>query len=169
MLGEVQKPGVYIFKNPPTLIEAVEKAGGLKENAPLDQGVFSEIVETGALINVVKENSIIPPTPPLAKGGEGGIFEKEGSRETNQNVIKIKLGRMNASKLLVFSIPLDLNRVSAEDLCLVPGIGESLAREIVTYRERRKRFQSVDELRNVRGIGDKKWKQFRGFFVANGK
>ncbi|MDO9350998.1 MAG: helix-hairpin-helix domain-containing protein, partial [Deltaproteobacteria bacterium] len=33
-----------------------------------------------------------------------------------------------------------------EDLCLIPGIGESLAREIITYRERRKRFRSVEEL-----------------------
>ena len=173
VLGEVKKPGVYIFKDPPTLIEAVEKAGGLKENAPLDQGVFSEIVETGALINVVKENSIIPPTPPLTKsvrleaeGGEGGIFEKEGSRDTTQNVIKIKLGRMNASKLLAFSIPLDLNRVSVEDLCLIPGIGESLAREIVTTREKKRRFRSIEELKSIKGIGEKKFDSLKSFFIV---
>ena len=73
---------------------------------------------------------------------------------------------MEANKLLVFSIPLDLNRASVEDLCLIPGIGESLAREIVTYRERRKRFRSVDELKNVKGFGEKKWKEFREFFVV---
>jgi competence protein ComEA len=105
--GEVQKPGVYIFKNPPTLIEAVEKAGGSKDSARFDGAQSSEVLETGTLLNVSKE----PPRD-----------------------VKIRLGRMEARKLLAFSIPLDLNRVSAEDLCLIPGIGESLAREIVTCR-----------------------------------
>ena len=71
---------------------------------------------------------------------------------------------MEARKLLVFSIPLDLNRVSVEDLCLIPGIGESLAKEIVSYREKRKGFRSVDDLKNVKGIGEKKWKEVKKYF-----
>jgi competence protein ComEA len=53
-----------------------------------------------------------------------------------------------------------------EDLCLIPGIGESLAKEIVSYRERRKGFRSVEELKNVKGIGEKKWKAFTEFLVV---
>ena len=139
VLGEVQNPGVYIFKNPPTLVEAVKKAGAFKESARFGGAQSSEGLKTGTLLNVSKESP------------------KE---------VKITLGRMEARKLLAFSIPLDLNRVSVEDLCLIPGIGESLAREIVTYRERRRGFRSVDELKNVKGIGDKKWKEFKNFFVV---
>jgi competence protein ComEA len=90
------------------------------------------------------------------KGGHGGIKQED---------LKIKISRMAANKLLVFSIPLDLNRVSMEDLCLIPGIGESLAQEIITYRERRKGFRSVEELKNARGIGGKKYKNLKGFFI----
>jgi len=165
-LGEVRKPGVYIFKNPPTLIEAVEKAGGFKENVPLDRGPSSEIMKTGTLINVVREPNAISPYPPLEKGGAGGIFKKGGSRGIIQDVIRIKLGRMDANKLLTFSIPLDLNRVSVEDLCLIPGIGESLAREIVTYREKRKGFHSVEELINIKGIEKKKNQSLKTFFTV---
>ena len=136
--GEVRSPGVYLFQNPPTLIEAIEKAGGLKETAQFDTALSSEILETGTLLAV----------------------EKGKAQE-----IKIKLGRMDANKLLVFSIPLDLNRVSMEDLCLVPGMGESLAQEIITYRERRKGFRSVEELKNVRGIGEKKFQSFKTIFT----
>jgi competence protein ComEA len=139
ILGEVQKPGVYIFKNPPTLIEAVDKAGGLKEPARFSGAQSSEVLETGTSLNVSKESP------------------KE---------VKITWGRMEAPKLLALSIPLDLNRVSAEDLCLIPGIGESLAREIVSCRERRKAFRSVEELKNVKGIGEKKWKEFNKFLVV---
>ncbi len=76
------------------------------------------------------------------------------------------LGRMEAKKLLVFSIPLNLNRVSVEDLCLVPGVGEPLAREIVTYRDRRKGFRSVEELKNVKGIGETKMDAIRNYFTV---
>jgi len=72
---------------------------------------------------------------------------------------------MEARNLLVFSIPLDLNRVPVEDLCLIPGIGESLAREIVTYREKTGGFRAVEELKNVKGIGEKKWENFKPFFT----
>jgi competence protein ComEA len=73
---------------------------------------------------------------------------------------------MEAEKLLVFSIPLNLNRVSVEDLCLIPGIGEPLAREIVTYRDRKKGFRSVEELKNIKGFGETKMDAVRNYFTV---
>jgi competence ComEA-like helix-hairpin-helix protein len=105
----------------------------------------------------MKESSQIPPHPPLIKGGLGGIRQEE---------LKIRIGRMAASKLLVFSIPLDLNQASAEDLCLIPGIGDSLAQEITAYRERRRGFRSVEELKNVRGVGGRKYETFKKFLAV---
>ena len=138
VLGEVRNPGIHLFQNPPTLREVIEKAGGLKEPAQFDTSSSSEILETGTLVAV----------------------EKEKTQE-----IKIRLGRMAANKLLVFSIPLDLNQVSLEDLCLIPGIGESIAQEIIAYRERRRGFRSVEELKKVKGIGEKKFKSIETFFA----
>jgi competence protein ComEA len=155
--GEVLNPGIYLFQNPPTLREVVAKAGGLRETAQLDTPSSSEILETGTLLTVGKETPQIPPSPPFLKGGLGGI---------NHDGIKIRIGRMAANKLLVFSIPLDLNRVSIEDLCLVPGIGESLGRKIITYRERRRGFRSVEELKNVNGVGEKKFQSFKPYFTV---
>jgi competence protein ComEA len=138
--GEVRSPGIYIFQNPPTLKEVIEKAGGLKGPAEFDPTLSTEILETGTLLNITQKSS---------------------------QEIKIKMERMASNKLLVFSIPLDLNRVSLEDLCLIPGIGESLAQEIITYRERRRGFRSIEELKNVKGIGEKKWKDFKKFFTVH--
>jgi competence ComEA-like helix-hairpin-helix protein len=172
VLGEVQNPGIQIFHHSPTLRESIEKAGGLKDAALFDVGSSSETLETGTLLNVAKESSVIsafPPHPsPLPHGeraqGEGPLVKGEHAG-IKQDVIKIRIGRMEARKLLVFSIPLDLNRITVEDFCLIPGIGESLAREIVTYRERRKGFRSVEELKNVKGIGEKKYQTFKLFFI----
>jgi len=76
------------------------------------------------------------------------------------------LGTMEARKLLVFSLPLDLNRATSEDLCLVPGVGESLANEVVAYRERRGSFRSIEELKHVKGIGDKKYLTLKPFLTV---
>lgn len=138
VLGEVRKPGIYIFQHSPTLKEAIEKAGGLKKPGLLDKDSFSESLKTGTLLNVRKES---------------------------QWEVRIKIETMEAHKLIVFSLPLDLNRVSAEDLCLIPGVGESLAKEIMTYREKRKGFRSVEELKNVKGIGENKYQSFKTFFI----
>ena len=49
--------------------------------------------------------------------------------------------------------PLDLNLASQDDLERLPGIGRGLAARIVDSRARRGTFESVDDLRRVRGIG----------------
>ncbi len=139
VVGEVQRPGIHLFRNPPLLKEAIEKAGGLKKTALFDIRSSSETLETGTLLTV----------------------EEESPEKFN-----VKIERMEARNLLVFSIPLDLNRISVEDLCLVPGIGESLAEEIVNYRKKRKGFRSVEELKNVKGIGEKKYQTIKPFFTT---
>jgi competence protein ComEA len=137
--GGIRNPGVHLFGPPPTLKEAIERAGGLKEGYLPESARCSERLETGTLVAV----------------------------ENEPEEIRIRLERMESHKLLVFSIPLNLNGVSAEDLCLIPGIGESLAREMIAHRERRRGFHSVEELRNVKGIGEKKWRELKGFFVVD--
>jgi competence protein ComEA len=155
--GEVQSPGVYLFQYSPTLREAVERAGGLKETVQFDGASSSETLETGTLLTVARESYQLLSFPPPSKGEYG---------KTKREEIKIRISRMAADKCLVFSIPLDLNRISIEDLCLIPGIGESLAREIITYRKRRGGFRSVEDLKNVRGIGEKKYQNLKGFFTT---
>jgi competence protein ComEA len=48
---------------------------------------------------------------------------------------------------------------------LIPEIGESLAQEIIAYRERRRGFRSVEELKKVKGIGEKKYQSVKNFFA----
>ena len=49
----------------------------------------------------------------------------------------------------------DVNRAAAEDLEALPGIGAILAQRVIAYRKAVGEFQTVDELRNVKGIGSK--------------
>jgi competence protein ComEA len=139
VLGEVGYPGIHFFRNPPTPGEVIERAGGPTEMAFSNEDFSSLPLETGTLVTVVKENP---------------------------GQIRVTLGRMEARKRLVFSIPLDLNQATMEDLCLVSGVGESLAREIIAYRERRGAFRSVDELKEVKGIGKKNYPSLKSFVTV---
>lgn len=59
--------------------------------------------------------------------------------------------------------PVDLNRATAGDLAVVPGIGPGLAGEVVREREERGPFRSADDLRRVRGIGPARMERARPF------
>ena len=52
--------------------------------------------------------------------------------------------------------PVNINTACEEQLTALPGIGETLARRIVDYREVHGAYRSVEDLKNVSGIGDKK-------------
>jgi competence protein ComEA len=139
VLGEVCYPGIHLFKNSPTPGEVIERAGGLKEMAFSHGDFSSPPLETGTLVAVVKENP---------------------------GQMRVKLGRMEARKRLVFSIPLDLNQATMDDLCLISGVGESLAQKIIAYREKRGAFRSVDELKEVKGIGDRNYHSLKPFLTV---
>jgi competence protein ComEA len=57
------------------------------------------------------------------------------------------------TELVLLGRPVDPNLGTAEDLASVPGLSAALAREIVADRQERGRFESVEALRRVRGIG----------------
>ena len=56
---------------------------------------------------------------------------------------------------------LDLNRATTDELRRLPGVGPTLAEEIMRARERRGRFRTADDLRSVPGMGPKKLERIR--------
>lgn len=52
---------------------------------------------------------------------------------------------------------IDINAAAAEELKLLPGIGDSLAKAIVSYREENGAFESLEQLMDVPGIGESRF------------
>jgi competence protein ComEA len=58
---------------------------------------------------------------------------------------------------------LDINQASQGDFAQLPGLGPELARRIIAYRNKHGRFQRVEDLLAIRGIGPKKWRALRPY------
>lgn len=96
--------------------------------------------------------------------GKIGFFspesdEQEGFKISTPNNVVYKSPAIpdgQSEVLLVKPSPVNINTASAEEIGKLPGIGPSIAKRVVEYRSLYGRFNSVDELMKVRGIGKKK-------------
>ena len=66
------------------------------------------------------------------------------------------------------TFPVDINSADTQELCTLPGIGETLARRILAYRELNGPFERPEELMNVEGIGAGKLEALLDFVTAGG-
>lgn len=64
------------------------------------------------------------------------------------------------------SFPLNINTATKEELMQIRGIGETYASRIITYREENGPFQSVDDLLDINGIGEKRLEAWREYLVC---
>lgn len=71
---------------------------------------------------------------------------------------------MSPRERLALDLPIDLNRATAEDLELIPGIGEKTAARIVHFRETSGPFKKVTDLMHVPGIKEKKMARWQRYF-----
>jgi competence protein ComEA len=62
---------------------------------------------------------------------------------------------------VIFLLAINLNTATVKELESLPGIGPALARRIVDFREKRRGFKRVEELLEVPGISERKWKMIR--------
>jgi len=84
-----------------------------------------------------------------------------GDRITIDDHGSASLSRISGKKNLTLGVPIGINSASAADLVELPGIGPKLADRIIEHRNLNSNFHSVDELRQVRGIGAKKLRHLR--------
>ncbi|WP_229826016.1 ComEA family DNA-binding protein [Streptomyces sindenensis] len=135
--GKVLRPGVRRLPAGSRVEDALEAAGGVRAGTDVTGLNRARVLVDGEQVAVG-----LPSGPPVtgATGG-GGV----GS------------GPAGASGGAGPSVPLSLNSATAEQLETLPGIGPVLAQHMIDYRTENNGFRSVDELRQVNGIGDRRF------------
>ena len=154
--GAIKHPGVYKVPNGKRVGDVLSLAGGPIEGADTTQINFAHKLEDQMVIYIPKvgESSPIENTV-----GVSGSDDKSNQDEANSAAEKISSAQIqndstsqdqggNDGKI-------NLNTASKEQLMQLTGIGDKKADEIIAYRQQNGHFKTIDDLKNVSGIGDK--------------
>lgn len=136
--GAVKAPKEYELEAGSRVRDLIEIAGGLTPEADEEKIYFSKILEDEQCIKIYKIGEEVLDSE----------IEAEGQQEKGTGAVDSK-GKIN------------INKATVDELMTIPGIGQVKAQSIVDYRNENGKFNSIDELTNITGIGVKTLEKLR--------
>jgi competence protein ComEA len=130
--GYVNNPGVYEIDEGSRLVDLIKLCGGTDQKAALEAVNLASVLTDESMIYIPSVDEIMEEKISGKKGGVSIISEGDG-------------------------FMININTATLEELVLLPGIGEKTAAAIIEYRNNFGLFKSIEGLKNVKGIGDKKF------------
>ena len=160
--GKVKSPGVYEVSINSRVMDVIKKAGGLDSDADtssinLSKKVYDEMViviyskKEVTNINTTKdsENKTIND----CKSNNNKIENEACIDNVNDNSKTQQESDTKTTSKKEEKTKININTASWDELETLSGIGESKARAIIEYRSENKEFKSIEDIINVRGIG----------------
>ena len=138
--GEVESPGVYKLENEARFYQAIELAGGMTKNAQKEYLNLAETVYDGQQIHILSKK------------------EYKKSQEQDTDIVQ----NTDSDNALI-----NINTATPEELQSLSGIGETRAKAIIEYREKNGKFQTIEEIKNVSGIGDSTFENIQNDITVN--
>lgn len=149
--GAVQNEGIVELESGSRVADAIEKAGGLKENAYMDEINLAYQLEDGEKIHIPtveeqkeKENQESKVENESGTGSDGTTSRSSNSSINNGSQTKI-----------------NINTATEQELDSLPGIGPSTAAKILEYRKEKGKFKTIEEIKEVSGIGESKYEKIK--------
>lgn len=148
--GEVTTPGIYQLEKDARVVDVIEKAGGLTENADTTVINLSKKITDEMVIIIYSKKEV-----------GNWITTKEQEKYLQEKCISPEEGQVENDACIESDSPttsqspstININTATKEELMTLSGIGEAKAEAIITYREQTP-FETIEDLKNVSGIGD---------------
>ncbi len=148
--GEVGKNGILVLPEGARIADAIEAAGGAKKEADLDEVNLAYELQDGQKIYI--------PNKKDKEKAEKKAYITSGSG--NNVIVQDENSNKGESKKV------NVNTANQSELETLPGIGPSIASRIIEYREKNGKFQKIEDLQNVKGIGDAKFGNVKEYVVV---
>ena len=148
--GEVNKSGVVNLKEGDRLAVAVEKLGGTTKKADLNN--------INLAIRVKDEEHYI--IPKIGDAKQEDLKDVNNTKDIENAEIKNENTAKDSSKI-------NINTATLEELDKLPGVGEATANKIISHREENGQFKNIEDIKNVNGIGDKKFENMKELICVN--
>lgn len=150
--GEVKKEGVIYLKKGARIVDAIKQAGGETKEADLSQVNLAYELQDGQKIYIPNKNEKISQYI-IGINGEtmNDSSASTGSESTSYNKEGTKV---------------NINTANQSELDSLPGIGPALAQRIIDFREENGNFNSIEDIQNVKGIGDSKYEDIKDKIVV---
>ena len=144
--GAINKPGVYKIDSNSRVIDAINKADGLNEEADTSLLNLSAKLHDEMYIYIYTKEEVLN----FIKVNEEQNTKIDECNKTNEICIEKEI----ITKDDITNNKININKASLEELKLLPNIGESKAQAIIDYRNSVGIFNSIEDIKNVSGIGD---------------
>lgn len=133
--GAVKMPGLVIVKENSRLADVIDSAGGVMEDCDLSNVNLASFVTDGIKIHI----PYIGQTP---------YYMESENTPSSQEV---------GDKHFVNNKKININTATMAELITLNGIGEATAKKIIAYREENGKFDKIEDILLVSGIGDAKF------------
>ena len=137
--GEVENEGIIKIKKDARIADVIDEAGGVTNEADLSKINLAYSVKDGQKIYIPNVND---------KENEEEYITQEAGDEV------IVEGEVKTSKV-------NINTAKQTELETLSGIGPSIALKIINYREENGEFKTIEDIKNVPGIGDAKFENIK--------
>lgn len=148
IIGSVQNPGIVELNIDSRVSDAVEASGGLLEDADVSKINLAYKLEDGQKITIPSIND---------KTDEDSSYEDYISNDPGNMISQNPSSSTSESN----TQKVNINTATQTQLETLPGIGPSTASKIISYRNENGKFKSIEDIKNVSGIGDSKFENIK--------
>lgn len=144
--GMVANPGVYEVENTARVNDVISLAGGLLENADTSSINLAKTVQDEMTIIIYSSEEALEKYKKEVCICDCSYIENDACiKEENEDIL------------------IDINTCTVDDLLAINGIGKAKAEAIINYRNEHGNFNSIDEVKNVSGIGDALFEKIKAY------
>ncbi len=154
--GQVINPGIYSLNADSRVIDVIAAAGGLTGEADTSVINLSKKITDEMVIIVYSKTEVADfhKTKQIEEQVQEKCIQQDEEALVNNACISSEVEVKKTGKI-------SINTASKEELMTLPGIGESKAKDIISYREKNGPFKSVEDIKKVTGVGDSIFAQIK--------